>query len=149
MFLRPRLMDPRHTQLSPTGLIPTHDTTDVLRAQAQGTLSDCGNRAHTPSAQSGKEGLAAETHRAPAADCWNSHQCEGDMHSLFRDTLNGGTGAKRCAHLPVYGSLHRKSFFTRHSPLRALKCAEETQGDNSLSITLKRQDILFPLPGID
>lgn len=134
---------PRHTQLSPTGLISTHDTTDVLRAQAQGTLSDCGKRAHTPSAQSGKEGLT-EKHTAHLQLSAGTH-----ISAKATYTLKGGTGAKCWAHLPVHGSLHRKSFFTRHSPLRALKCAEETQGDNSLSITLKRQDILFPLPGID
>lgn len=71
------------------------------------------------------------------------------MYFLFRDTLNGGTGAKFCVHITVSRSLQRKPFLTRHNPLRALKCAEETQGDNSLRITLKRQDILLPLPGID
>lgn len=145
MFLRPRLAWTHVIPSSAPQVSYPHTTQPMCSEHKHRLHCQTVGNGHTLLAHSQERGgLAAETHRTPAAVCRNSHQCEGD-----RDTLKGGTGAKCWAHLPVHGSLHRKSFFTRHSPLRALKCAEETQGDNSLSITLKRQDILFPLPGID
>lgn len=139
MFLRPRL--------AWTHIIPSsapHTT--------QPMCSEHKHRVHCQTVGNGHTLLAHSQERRGWQQKHTTHlQLSAGTHISAKATytLKGGTGAKCWAHLPVHGSLHRKSFFTRHSPLRALKCAEETQGDNSLSITLKRQDILFPLPGID